>query len=73
MVGDMMLHKMFGSPNVNVPADFGFLTTRDNIESHLLEQCNEVRSVRNQLKPSNVFFADSCPGKSQPSLVSGAD
>lgn len=35
MVGDMMLKRMFGYPPVAVPADFGVLVTRQNINAHL--------------------------------------
>ncbi|HWR73343.1 MAG TPA: hypothetical protein VN604_09240 [Nitrospirota bacterium] len=34
-VGDMMLSRMFGQPDVDTPADFGILVSRKNIERHL--------------------------------------
>lgn len=59
-VGDMMLKVMFGKPDVNVPPDFGFRTTRANIDAHLKNQCREIRKVRKILNNVNNAFADSC-------------
>ncbi len=34
-VGDMMLKRIFGEPDVEVPRDFGVLVTSENVEEHL--------------------------------------
>lgn len=35
MVGDMMLKRMFGIPDVPIPSDFGVLVTERNVQEHL--------------------------------------
>jgi hypothetical protein len=42
LVGDMMLNIMIGAPDVEHPADFGFLVTPRNVDDHILGQCREV-------------------------------
>jgi hypothetical protein len=59
-VGDMMLKVMFGKPDVKVPRDFGFHSTRTNIDAHLKSQCREIRKIRNKLNNVNAAFAGSC-------------
>lgn len=46
MVGDMMLARMFGYPNVTVPADFGVLVTRRNMDAHLARQATMLDEER---------------------------
>ncbi len=46
-VGDMMLKKIFGEPDVKVPPDFGVKVTGDNIERHL-EFLMKQRKVYNE-------------------------
>jgi hypothetical protein len=59
-VGDMMLKVMLGSPDVNVPHDFGFYVTRNTVASHLKSQCREIRDIRRELHGANGAFAGSC-------------
>ncbi|HSQ77379.1 MAG TPA: hypothetical protein VLN91_00670, partial [Nitrospirota bacterium] len=60
LVGDMMLKTMLGAPKVAVPSDFGFHATRANIDSHLKNQCREIRKIKSELNAVNSEFADSC-------------
>lgn len=60
LVGDMMLRTMLGAPNVVVPRDFGFHSTRTNIDEHLKSQCREIQKIRKKLNNGNAVFADSC-------------
>lgn len=43
IVGDMILKKIFGYPNISVPEDFGIKITKENIEKHLEKQKEEVK------------------------------
>jgi hypothetical protein len=53
LVGDMMLRKMFGAPEVVVPADFGVLVTSRNVDGH-------VRKQREQLEAAGERQAKGC-------------
>ncbi len=46
MVGDMMLGRMFGYPQVAVPADFGVLVTRRNVDDHLGKLSAQITRTR---------------------------
>lgn len=60
LVGDMMLARMVGSPRVSVPADFGFLVTRQNSPDHIRSLCLELRAVSAELRGVNAAWAASC-------------
>ncbi len=45
-VGDMMLKRMFGYPEVTVPSDFGVLVTSRNAGEHIRKQRQEVAGVK---------------------------
>lgn len=42
-IGDKMLARMFGSPKVAVPEDFGVLVTSKNVEEHIRQQAAELQ------------------------------
>ncbi len=44
-VGDMMLARMFGSPRVAVPPDFGVFVTAATVDGHLEKQRAELRGI----------------------------
>jgi hypothetical protein len=50
MVGDMMLRRMFGMPKVAVPADFGVLVTRRNVDEHIALLERQLRERELKLK-----------------------
>lgn len=49
IVGDMMLKRIFGYPDVKVPDDFGVKVTKENIDEHLKRQKEEVKKYTNAL------------------------
>lgn len=49
IVGDMMLKRIYGYPDVKVPDDFGVKVTKDNIDEHLKRQKEEVKKYTNAL------------------------
>lgn len=54
MVGDMMLKRMFGYPAVAVPADFGILVNRQNVDEHLKRLHRQVASLERKDGPSTT-------------------
>ncbi|MCU0846301.1 MAG: hypothetical protein MUD12_00255 [Spirochaetes bacterium] len=44
MVGDMMLARIFNLKSINVPADFGFYVTADNIDAHIRKLKGQVKN-----------------------------
>jgi hypothetical protein len=38
LIGDMIIQRIFGNGSISVPADFGVLVTKDNVENHLNKQ-----------------------------------
>lgn len=45
-VGDMMMKKMFGYPQVAVPPDFGVLVTRRNVDAHVGKLIAQIKKGR---------------------------
>lgn len=60
IVGDMMLKRIFGHPQVGVPRDFGVFVTRNNIEMHLLSLCRQLKKIDIPLNAQNTIFRDNC-------------
>jgi hypothetical protein len=44
IVGDMILNRIFGYPDIKVPHDFGVKVTKNNIDEHLEKQKKEVKN-----------------------------
>lgn len=56
IVGDMMLKRMFGYPNVAVPDDFGVLVTHANVKSHL--QLMKKQLIAHRKVQTTAYFID---------------
>lgn len=50
-VGDMMLARIFGQPRVPLPADFGVLVTKENVDAHIEQQRREIAHFQAAAKP----------------------
>ncbi len=44
LVGDMIVKRIFGNGDVNVPKDFGVLVTRENVNEHTAKQKRELEN-----------------------------
>jgi len=51
LVGDIIIKRIFGSGNINIPIDFGVLVTKKNVNEHIRKQKLELKKYLSKTMP----------------------
>jgi hypothetical protein len=59
-IGDMMVSRMFGSPKINIPDNFGVRVTSRTAEAHLEGLCSQLQKADVHVLGGNDNFRKTC-------------